>query len=154
MEKVISITGKEYAYRDEEPIKGRNTAPCEERNFPDNEMGEDEEISFLKELLEQEESIQKECMVSQKITQKHRKCSVSAPHYEVSGISMQALERFAEQVGEKEKELLAILAIYAVTEYEEGELRYQIHSCVFLTTTPPKRDTSGTLRREEHSHRR
>ena len=27
MEKVISITGKEYAYRDEEPIKGRNTAP-------------------------------------------------------------------------------------------------------------------------------
>ena len=92
MEKVISITGKEYAYRDEEPIKGRNTAPCEERNFPDNEMGEDEEISFLKELLEQEESIQKECMVSQKITQKHRKCSVSAPHYEVSGISMQALE--------------------------------------------------------------
>ena len=122
MEKVTSITGKEYAYRDEEPIKGRNTAPCEERNFPDNEMGEDEEISFLKELLEQEESIQKECMVSQKITQKHRKCSVSAPHYEVSGISMQALERFAEQVGEKEKELLAILAIYAVTEYEEGEL--------------------------------
>lgn len=122
MEKVISITGKGYAYRDEEPIKGRNTAPCEERNFPDNEMGEDEEISFLKELLEQEESIRKECTVSQKIRQKHRKCSVSAPHYDTNAISMQALERFAEQIGEKEKELLAILAIYAVTEYEEGEL--------------------------------
>ena len=120
MEKVIGITGKGYVYSEGEPIK--DTASHEENYFPDNEMGEDEEINFLKELLEQEERIQKECEASKNSIQAHRKSTAIMPCYDTSELSMQALERFSERVGEKEKELLAILVLYSVMEYEEEEL--------------------------------
>ena len=120
MEKVIGITGKGYVYSEGEPIK--DTASHEENYFPDNEMGEDEEINFLKELLEQEERIQKECEASKNSIQAHRKSAAIMPCYDTSELSMQALERFSERVGEKEKELLAILVLYSVMGYEEEEL--------------------------------
>lgn len=120
MEKVIGITGKGYVYSEGEPIK--DTASHEENYFPDNEMGEDEEINFLKELLEQEERIQKECEASKNSIRAHRKSTAIMPCYDTSELSMQALERFSERVGEKEKELLAILVLYSVMEYEEEEL--------------------------------
>lgn len=120
MEKVIGITGKGYVYSEGEPIK--DTASHEENYFPDNEMGENEEINFLKELLEQEERIQKECEASKNSIRAHRKSTAIMPCYDTSELSMQALERFSERVGEKEKELLAILVLYSVMEYEEEEL--------------------------------
>ena len=120
MEKVIGITGKGYVYSEGEPIQ--DTASHEENYFPDTEMGEDEEINFLKELLEQEERIQKECEASKNSIRAHRKSTAIMPCYDTSELSMQALERFSERVGEKEKELLAILVLYSVMEYEEEEL--------------------------------
>lgn len=121
MEKVIGITGRGYLFGEGKPIKETDTGSCDEDYFPDDEMREDDEISFLKELLEQEERIQKKCAVPQKINQMQRNGIATRPYYETNGVSTQALERFAEQIGEKEKELLAILILYSVMEYEEGE---------------------------------
>lgn len=122
MEKVIGITGRGYLYGEGEPIKETDNASGEESCFLNNEIEEDEESNFLKELLEQEESIQRECVVSKKSRQTNRKSTATTPYYETNEISMQALEKFTKQVGEKERELLAILVLYSVMEYEEGKL--------------------------------